>query len=109
MTENFRIRIDSTSPSVSCSTLSHRLPPASPSSHSIAGASGVSSTPSSRLSRGSTVRSTFHGGQIRDRRPPSYAPPASPTPSHDASPMPHVRTRAPSNLLSKITSKLTRK
>ncbi|XP_038161185.1 MAP/microtubule affinity-regulating kinase 4 isoform X2 [Cyprinodon tularosa] len=92
------------------STLSHRLPPASPSSHSIAGASGVSSsTPSSRLSRGSTVRSTFHGGQIRDRRPPSHAPPASPTPSHDASPLPHVRSRAPSNLLSKITSKLTRK
>ncbi|XP_007552511.1 MAP/microtubule affinity-regulating kinase 4 isoform X3 [Poecilia formosa] len=92
------------------STLSHRLPPASPSSHSIAGASGVSSaTPSSRLSRGSTVRSTFHGGQIRDRRPPSLAPPASPTLSHDASPLPHVRSRAPSNLLSKITSKLTRK
>ncbi|XP_047247839.1 MAP/microtubule affinity-regulating kinase 4 isoform X3 [Girardinichthys multiradiatus] len=92
------------------STLSHRLPPPSPSSHSIAGASGVSSaTLSSRLSRGSTVRSTFHGGQIRDRRPPSHAPPASPTPSHDASPLPHVRSRAPSNLLSKITSKLTRK
>uniref|UniRef100_A0A4W6D260 MAP/microtubule affinity-regulating kinase 3 n=1 Tax=Lates calcarifer TaxID=8187 RepID=A0A4W6D260_LATCA len=93
------------------STLSHRLPPASPSTHSIAGASGASSstsTPSSRLSRGSTVRSTFHGGQIRDRRPPSHAPPASPTPSHDASPLPHARTRATTNLLSKITSKLTR-
>ncbi|XP_069390223.1 MAP/microtubule affinity-regulating kinase 4 isoform X4 [Paralichthys olivaceus] len=94
------------------STLSHRLPPASPSSHSIAGASGASSsssTPSSRLSRGSTVRSTFHGGQIRDRRPPSHAPPASPTPSHDASPLPHARTRATGNLLSKLTSRLTRR
>uniref|UniRef100_A0A672HWZ6 MAP/microtubule affinity-regulating kinase 3 n=1 Tax=Salarias fasciatus TaxID=181472 RepID=A0A672HWZ6_SALFA len=94
------------------SSLSHRLPPASPSTHSIAGASGVSSsssTPSSRLSRGSTVRSTFHGGQIRDRRPPSHAPPASPTPSHDAGPLPHARTRATSNLLSKLTSKLTRR
>ncbi|XP_040902280.1 MAP/microtubule affinity-regulating kinase 4 isoform X2 [Toxotes jaculatrix] len=94
------------------STLSHRLPPASPSSNSIAGASGASSsssTPSSRLSRGSTVRSTFHGGQIRDRRPLSHAPPSSPTPSHDASPMPHARTRATSNLLSKLTSKLTRR
>ncbi|KAK2913036.1 hypothetical protein Q8A73_007149 [Channa argus] len=94
------------------STLSHRLPPASPSTHSIAGASGtssLSSTPSSRLSRGSTVRSTFHGGQIRDRRPPSHAPPASPTPSHDASPLPHARTRATTNLLSKLTSKLTRR
>ncbi|XP_055369912.1 MAP/microtubule affinity-regulating kinase 4 isoform X2 [Betta splendens] len=94
------------------SALSHRLPPASPSTHSIAGSSGVSSsssTPSSRLSRGSTVRSTFHGGQIRDRRPPSHAPPASPTLSHDASPLPHARTRATTNLLSKLTSKLTRR
>uniref|UniRef100_A0A8C7YNP3 MAP/microtubule affinity-regulating kinase 3 n=1 Tax=Oryzias sinensis TaxID=183150 RepID=A0A8C7YNP3_9TELE len=93
-------------------TLSHRLPPASPSSHSIAGASGVSSsssTPSSRLTRGSTVRSTFHGGQIRDRRPASHAPPASPTLSHDSSPLPHSRTRATTNLLSKLTSKLTRR
>ncbi|XP_068569074.1 MAP/microtubule affinity-regulating kinase 4 isoform X2 [Cebidichthys violaceus] len=94
------------------SSLSHRLPPASPSTHSIAGASGASSssfTPSSRLSRGSTVRSTFHGGQIRDRRPPSHAPPASPTLSHDASPLPHARTRTTTNLLSKLTSKLTRR
>uniref|UniRef100_UPI003AAD5F10 MAP/microtubule affinity-regulating kinase 4 n=1 Tax=Centroberyx gerrardi TaxID=166262 RepID=UPI003AAD5F10 len=92
---------------------SHRLPPASPSTHSIAGASGVasssSSTPSSRLTRGSTVRSTFHGGQIRDRRPPSHAPPTSPTLSHDASPLPHARTRTTTNLLSKLTSKLTRR
>ncbi|KAF0030212.1 hypothetical protein F2P81_016943 [Scophthalmus maximus] len=94
------------------STLSRRLPPASPSTHSIAGASGTSSsssTPSSRLSRGSSVRSTFHGGQIRDRRPPSHAPSASPTPSHDASPLPHARTRATSNLLSNLASKLTRR
>ncbi|KAF3847379.1 hypothetical protein F7725_020407 [Dissostichus mawsoni] len=90
----------------------HIPPPAPllPSTHSIAGASGVSSsTPSSRLSRGSTVRSTFHGGQIRDRRPPSHAPPASPMPSHDASPLPHTRTRTTSTLLSKLTSKLTRR
>ncbi|XP_068441135.1 MAP/microtubule affinity-regulating kinase 4 isoform X2 [Clinocottus analis] len=93
------------------SSISHRLPPSSPSTHSIAGASGASSssTPSSRLSRGSTVRSTFHGGQIRDRRPPSHAPPVSPTLSHDASPLPQARTRTTSNLLSKLTSKLTRR
>ncbi|XP_034404026.1 MAP/microtubule affinity-regulating kinase 4-like isoform X1 [Cyclopterus lumpus] len=96
------------------SSISHRLPAASPSTHSIAGASGASSstpssTPSSRLSRGSTVRSTFHGGQIRDRRPPSHAPPASPALSHDASPLPHARTRTTTNLLSKLTSKLTRR
>ncbi|XP_056296463.1 MAP/microtubule affinity-regulating kinase 4 isoform X3 [Pseudoliparis swirei] len=93
------------------SSISHRLPPASPSTQSIGGASGASSssTPSSRLSRVSTVRSTFHGGQIRDRRPPSHAPSASPTLSHDATPLPHARTRTTTNLLSKLTSKLTRR
>ncbi|CAL8334580.1 unnamed protein product [Boreogadus saida] len=94
------------------STVSHRLPPASPSTHSIAGASGASSTastPTSRLARGTSVRSTFHGGQIRDRRPPSHVPPVSPTLSHDATPLPHARTRATTNLFSKLTSKLTRR
>uniref|UniRef100_A0A674D7X0 non-specific serine/threonine protein kinase n=1 Tax=Salmo trutta TaxID=8032 RepID=A0A674D7X0_SALTR len=90
------------------SSMSHRLPPASPSTHSIAGASGTSSSSGSRLTRGSSIRSTFHGGQLRDRRPPSHAPPTSPTLSHDASPLPHARTRATSNLFSKLTSKLTR-
>uniref|UniRef100_A0A8C5C383 non-specific serine/threonine protein kinase n=1 Tax=Gadus morhua TaxID=8049 RepID=A0A8C5C383_GADMO len=93
------------------SAVSHRLPPASPSTHSIAGASGASSTastPTSRLARGTSVRSTFHGGQIRDRRPPSHVPPVSPTLSHDATPLPHARTRATTNLFSKLTSKLTR-
>uniref|UniRef100_A0A3B4A6M8 MAP/microtubule affinity-regulating kinase 3 n=1 Tax=Periophthalmus magnuspinnatus TaxID=409849 RepID=A0A3B4A6M8_9GOBI len=82
---------------------SYRLPPASPSTHSIAGASGVSS---SRLSRGSTVRSTFHGGQLR--RPPTHAPPSSPTPSHDSSLSSNARSRGTTNLLSKLTSKLSR-
>uniref|UniRef100_A0A8C5CFA3 non-specific serine/threonine protein kinase n=1 Tax=Gadus morhua TaxID=8049 RepID=A0A8C5CFA3_GADMO len=94
------------------SAVSHRLPPASPSTHSIAGASGASSTastPTSRLARGTSVRSTFHGGQIRDRRPPSHVPPVSPTLSHDATPLPHARTRATTNLFSKLTSKLTRR
>uniref|UniRef100_A0AAR2M4M9 non-specific serine/threonine protein kinase n=1 Tax=Pygocentrus nattereri TaxID=42514 RepID=A0AAR2M4M9_PYGNA len=93
------------------SSLSHRLPPASPSTHSIAGA-GVATSSSaerSRLTRGSTVRSTFHGGQLRERRTPTHAPPTSPTLSHDASPLPHVRSRASSNLFSKLTSKLTRR
>nr|XP_029536612.1 MAP/microtubule affinity-regulating kinase 4-like isoform X1 [Oncorhynchus nerka] len=91
------------------SSMSHRLPPASPSTHSIAGASGTTSSSGSRLTRGSSIRSTFHGGQLRDRRPPSHAPPTSPTLSHDASPLPHARTRATSNLFSKLTSKLTRR
>ncbi|KAM7374869.1 hypothetical protein PAMP_007503 [Pampus punctatissimus] len=96
------------------SSLSHRLPAASPSTLSISGAGAASSSSSSdrcRLTRGSTIRSTFHGGQLRDRGPPVYsAPPTSPTLSHhDASPLPHARTRATSNLFTKLTSKLTRR
>uniref|UniRef100_A0A671WRK5 non-specific serine/threonine protein kinase n=1 Tax=Sparus aurata TaxID=8175 RepID=A0A671WRK5_SPAAU len=72
-------------------------------------ASSSSSSDRCRLTRGSTIRSTFHGGQLRDRGPPVYsAPPTSPTLSHhDASPLPHARTRATSNLFTKLTSKLT--
>uniref|UniRef100_A0A8C2KXS1 non-specific serine/threonine protein kinase n=1 Tax=Cyprinus carpio TaxID=7962 RepID=A0A8C2KXS1_CYPCA len=93
------------------SSLSHRLPPASPSTHSITGAGASSSTSSerSRLMRGSTIRSTFHGGQLRDHRPPTHAPPTSPTLSHEASPLPHSRSRATTNLFTKLTSKLTRR
>uniref|UniRef100_A0A3Q4GMC2 non-specific serine/threonine protein kinase n=1 Tax=Neolamprologus brichardi TaxID=32507 RepID=A0A3Q4GMC2_NEOBR len=78
---------------------------------SAAGATGSSSSSDRcRLTRGSTIRSTFHGGQLRDRGPPVYsAPPTSPTLSHhDASPLTHARTRATSNLFTKLTSKLTR-
>ncbi|XP_056299769.1 MAP/microtubule affinity-regulating kinase 4 isoform X2 [Pseudoliparis swirei] len=96
------------------SSLGHRVPQASPSTLSISGAGAGASSSSSdrcRLTRGSTIRSTFHGGQLRDRGPPVYsAPPTSPTLSHhDASPLPHARTRATSNLFSKLTSKLTRR
>uniref|UniRef100_A0A8C5AY70 non-specific serine/threonine protein kinase n=1 Tax=Gadus morhua TaxID=8049 RepID=A0A8C5AY70_GADMO len=96
------------------SSLSHRIPPASPSTLSISGAGASSSSTSStdrcRLTRGSTIRSTFHGGQLRDRGAPVYsAPPTSPTLSHhEASPLPHARSRATSNLFTKLTSKLTR-
>ncbi|XP_029925452.1 MAP/microtubule affinity-regulating kinase 4 isoform X1 [Myripristis murdjan] len=95
------------------SSLSHRMPPASPSTLSISGAGASSSTSGDRcrLTRGSTIRSTFHGGQLRDRGPPVYsAPPTSPTLSHhEASPLPHARSRATSNLFTKLTSKLTRR
>ncbi|XP_047186285.1 MAP/microtubule affinity-regulating kinase 4 isoform X3 [Scophthalmus maximus] len=95
------------------SSLGHRLPAASPSTLSISGAGAASSSSSDRcrLTRGSTIRSTFHGGQLRDRGPPVYsAPPTSPTLSHhEASPLPHARTRATSNIFSKLTSKLTRR
>uniref|UniRef100_A0A6I8NLW9 MAP/microtubule affinity-regulating kinase 4 n=1 Tax=Ornithorhynchus anatinus TaxID=9258 RepID=A0A6I8NLW9_ORNAN len=84
-----------------------RVPPASPSSHSLAPASGDRS----RLSRGSTLRSTFHGGQVRDRAGAAVqnGPPASPTLSHEASPLPPGRSRPAANLFSKLTSKLTRR
>ncbi|KAM3830283.1 MAP/microtubule affinity-regulating kinase 4 isoform 1-T1 [Vipera latastei] len=85
-----------------------RVPPASPSSHSIATSS---SSDRSRLSRGTNIRSTFHGGQVRDRRGTGVqnGPPPSPTLSHEAPTLPQSRSRATSNLFSKLTSKLTRR
>ncbi|XP_029983358.1 MAP/microtubule affinity-regulating kinase 3a isoform X16 [Sphaeramia orbicularis] len=63
-----------------------------------------------RFPRGTASRSTFHGGQLRDRRTATYnGPPASPTLSHDATPLSQTRSRGPSNLFSKLTSKLTRR
>ncbi|KAJ6663824.1 hypothetical protein lerEdw1_009903 [Lerista edwardsae] len=78
-------------------------------SHSIATSS--TSSDRSRLSRGTNIRSTFHGGQVRDRRGTGVqnGPPTSPTLSHEASPLPQSRSRATSNLFSKLTSKLTRR
>uniref|UniRef100_A0A452RZ62 non-specific serine/threonine protein kinase n=1 Tax=Ursus americanus TaxID=9643 RepID=A0A452RZ62_URSAM len=88
-----------------------RVPPASPSSHSLAPPSGERS----RLARGSTIRSTFHGGQVRDRRAGGgggggvqNGPPASPTLAHEATPLPTGRPRPTTNLFTKLTSKLTR-
>ncbi|XP_067317407.1 MAP/microtubule affinity-regulating kinase 4 isoform X1 [Anolis sagrei] len=93
------------------SSVSSRVPPASPSSHSIAASSSSSSSERTRLSRGTNIRSTFHGGQVRDRRGTGVqnGPPTSPTLSHEASPLPQSRSRATSNLFSKLTSKLTRR
>uniref|UniRef100_A0A8D2I8D4 non-specific serine/threonine protein kinase n=1 Tax=Urocitellus parryii TaxID=9999 RepID=A0A8D2I8D4_UROPR len=89
-----------------------RVPPASPSSHSLAPPSGERS----RLARGSTIRSTFHGGQVRDRRAGGggsggvqNGPPASPTLAHEAAPLPAGRPRPTTNLFTKLTSKLTRR
>lgn len=89
-----------------------RVPPASPSSHSLAPPSGERS----RLARGSTIRSTFHGGQVRDRRAGGgggggvqNGPPASPTLAHEAAPLPTGRPRPTTNLFTKLTSKLTRR
>uniref|UniRef100_A0A8C5CCM9 non-specific serine/threonine protein kinase n=1 Tax=Gadus morhua TaxID=8049 RepID=A0A8C5CCM9_GADMO len=84
---------------------SQRTPVAS--THSVANAT----TPDRlRFPRGTAGRSTFHGGQLRDRRTATYnGPPASPTLSHDAAPLSQTRSRGTSNLFSKLTSKLTRR
>uniref|UniRef100_A0A3Q1BVF3 non-specific serine/threonine protein kinase n=1 Tax=Amphiprion ocellaris TaxID=80972 RepID=A0A3Q1BVF3_AMPOC len=91
--------------SVAVSPGGQRNPVAS--THSIANAT----TPDRlRFPRGTASRSTFHGGQLRDRRTATYnGPPASPTLSHDATPLSQTRSRGTSNLFSKLTSKLTRR
>ncbi|KAJ7991080.1 hypothetical protein DPEC_G00293530 [Dallia pectoralis] len=63
-----------------------------------------------RFPRGTASRSTFHGGQLKERRTATYnGPPASPTLSNDAAPLSQTRSRGTSNLFSKLTSKLTRR
>ncbi|XP_061843428.1 MAP/microtubule affinity-regulating kinase 3a isoform X15 [Nerophis lumbriciformis] len=97
--------LDYCSPNVAMSPGGQRNPVAS--THSISN----SATPDRlRFPRGTASRSTFHGGQLRDRRTATYnGPPASPTLSHDASPLSQTRSRGSSNLFSKLTSKLTRR
>uniref|UniRef100_A0A3P8W2R0 MAP/microtubule affinity-regulating kinase 3 n=1 Tax=Cynoglossus semilaevis TaxID=244447 RepID=A0A3P8W2R0_CYNSE len=91
--------------SIAVSPAGQRNPVAS--THSVANAT----TPDRlRFPRGTGSRSTFHGGQLRDRRTATYnGPPASPTLSHDATPLSQTRSRGTSNLFSKLTSKLTRR
>ncbi|XP_051951545.1 MAP/microtubule affinity-regulating kinase 3-like isoform X3 [Xyrauchen texanus] len=91
-------------PNTSTTPSSQRNPGAS--THSIS-----SATPPDRLRfpRGTLSRSTFHGGQLRERRTATYnGPPASPTLSHDATPLSQSRSRGSTNLFTKLTSKLTR-
>ncbi|XP_053110323.1 MAP/microtubule affinity-regulating kinase 3 isoform X6 [Hemicordylus capensis] len=76
------------------------------STHSISSAT----TPDRiRFPRGTASRSTFHG-QPRERRTATYnGPPASPSLSHEATPLSQSRSRGSTNLFSKLTSKLTRR
>ncbi|XP_062405054.1 serine/threonine-protein kinase MARK1 isoform X1 [Sardina pilchardus] len=85
---------------------STRAPTASPSAHSIS-----SSTPDrTRFPRGTSSRSTFHGGQLRDRRSATYnGPPASPSLSHDTGALAQARRGTSSGIISKITSKFVRR
>ncbi|XP_030308587.1 MAP/microtubule affinity-regulating kinase 3 isoform X3 [Calypte anna] len=58
---------------------------------------------------GTASRSTFHG-QLRERRTATYnGPPASPSLSHEATPLSQTRSRGSTNLFTKLTSKLTRR
>uniref|UniRef100_A0AAQ5Z961 MAP/microtubule affinity-regulating kinase 3 n=1 Tax=Amphiprion ocellaris TaxID=80972 RepID=A0AAQ5Z961_AMPOC len=78
------------------------------STHSVS--SGATPPDRLRFPRGTASRSTFHGGQLRERRTATYnGPPASPSRSHDATPLAHTRARGSTNLFSKLTSKLTRR
>ncbi|XP_038583034.1 MAP/microtubule affinity-regulating kinase 3-like [Micropterus salmoides] len=78
------------------------------STHSVS--SGATPADRLRFPRGTTSRSTFHGGQLRDRRTATCnGPPASPSLSHDASPLAKSRARGSTNLFSKLTSKLSRR
>ncbi|XP_045066228.1 MAP/microtubule affinity-regulating kinase 3-like isoform X3 [Coregonus clupeaformis] len=89
-------------------TTSSQRNPGGASTHSIS--SGT--TPPDRLHfpRGTASRSTFHGGQLRERRTATYnGPPASPTLSHDATLLSQSRSRGSTNLFTKLTSKLTRR
>ncbi|XP_063049595.1 MAP/microtubule affinity-regulating kinase 3-like [Engraulis encrasicolus] len=81
------------------------------STHSISSGSASGAGPGGagdnklRFPRGSAARSTFHGGQLRERRTATYnGPPASPTQPPRTYTRPHTN-----NLLTKLTSKLTRR
>lgn len=77
------------------------------STHSVS--SGTTPPDRLRFPRGTASRSTFHGGQLRERRTATYnGPPASPTLSHDTAPLAQSRARGSTNLFSKLTSKFTR-
>ncbi|XP_065739826.1 serine/threonine-protein kinase MARK1 isoform X5 [Phocoena phocoena] len=86
------------------SSTAQRAPAASPSAHSIS-----TTTPDrTRFPRGSSSRSTFHGEQLRERRGAAYnGPPASP--SHETGAFAHARRGTSTGIISKITSKFTRR
>uniref|UniRef100_UPI00358EFBC5 MAP/microtubule affinity-regulating kinase 3-like n=1 Tax=Myxine glutinosa TaxID=7769 RepID=UPI00358EFBC5 len=84
---------------------SARAPVSSPSAHTIS-----AGTPErSRFPRGTASRSTFHGGQLRERRHATHnGPPASPSLSHDQAPLTPSRRGPVPGIFSKITSKFGR-
>lgn len=98
----------SLSSSVSSATTPTQRSVGGASTHSVS--SGATPPDRLRFPRGTASRSTFHGGQLRERRTATYnGPPASPSLSHDATPLSQTRARGSTNLFSKLTSKLTRR
>uniref|UniRef100_UPI0037E968C7 serine/threonine-protein kinase MARK1 n=1 Tax=Semicossyphus pulcher TaxID=241346 RepID=UPI0037E968C7 len=87
---------------------SPQQPPSSPSAFSV---TSSSTTPDrTRFPRGSSSRSTFHGAQLRDRRPATYnGPPASPSLSQHAASLASPRRGTSTSLIGKITSKFVRR
>uniref|UniRef100_A0A7N8YJ24 non-specific serine/threonine protein kinase n=1 Tax=Mastacembelus armatus TaxID=205130 RepID=A0A7N8YJ24_9TELE len=74
--------------------------------------SSSSTTPDrTRFPRGSSSRSTFHGAQLRERKPATYnGPPVSPNLSqHGAGSLAMARRGTSTSLIGKITSKFSRK
>ncbi|XP_060037105.1 MAP/microtubule affinity-regulating kinase 3 isoform X12 [Erinaceus europaeus] len=100
-----KMTVDSEGDNLKAITIPDQRTPVA-STHSISSAA----TPDRiRFPRGSASRSTFHG-QPRERRTATYnGPPASPSLSHEATPLSQSRSRGSTNLFSKLTSKLTRR
>uniref|UniRef100_A0A8C9YG33 non-specific serine/threonine protein kinase n=1 Tax=Sander lucioperca TaxID=283035 RepID=A0A8C9YG33_SANLU len=86
-------------------------PPSSPSAFSVTSSSSGATPDRTRFPRGSSSRSTFHGAQLRDRRPATYnGPPASPSLStHAAASLATPRRGTSTSLIGKITSKFGRR
>ncbi|XP_071359238.1 serine/threonine-protein kinase MARK1 isoform X2 [Trachinotus anak] len=86
-------------------------PPSSPSAFSVTSSSSSTTPDRTRFPRGSSSRSTFHGAQLRDRRPATYnGPPASPSLSqHAATPLAAPHRGTSTSLIGKITSKFVRR
>ena len=96
----------------SCPPLSApQQPPSSPSAFSVTSSSSGATPDRTRFPRGSSSRSTFHGAQLRDRRPATYnGPPASPSLStHAAASLATPRRGTSTSIIGKITSKFGRR
>ncbi|XP_026179727.1 serine/threonine-protein kinase MARK1-like isoform X2 [Mastacembelus armatus] len=90
---------------------SPRQPPSSPSTFSVTSSSSSTTPDRTRFPRGSSSRSTFHGAQLRERKPATYnGPPVSPNLSqHGAGSLAMARRGTSTSLIGKITSKFSRK